>query len=125
MKLIIMGPILAVLLLSGVPVFADLVEEPNVPDDPVPIGGSDGTEERDTNQEGGTVDFKNGDKGCDNDHKNCQHVAKHNGNGNTIDGPVAGGVVDTMLKSLPPGCVIQGGPREDFSRLIWEISCPK
>jgi hypothetical protein len=122
MKLIIMGPILAVLLLSGVPVFADLVEEPNVPDDPVPIGGSGGTEERDTNQEGGTVDFKNGDKGCDNDHHNCQHVAKHNSNKDNNDRPMT-----KLINKLPDGCMVIKGPttveRVAGIRTTVEITC--
>jgi hypothetical protein len=57
----------------------DFVDEPNVPDESVPIGGSGGTEQRDTNHEGGTVDFNNGDKGCDNNHNNCQHVNHNRG----------------------------------------------
>src|SRR5438093_12855268 len=57
----------------------DFVDEPNVPDESVPIGGSGETEQRDTNHEGGTVDFNNGDKGCDNNHNNCQHVNHNSG----------------------------------------------
>jgi hypothetical protein len=33
----------------------------------------------DTEQEDSTVDFTNGDKGCDDNHQNCEHVAGQDG----------------------------------------------
>ena len=98
----------------------DFVDEPNVPDESVPIGGSGGTEQRDTNHEGETVDFNNGDKGCDNNHNNCQHVNHNSGSSSSLTS-----MTDKLTKSLPQGCVINNGPTIDLSRLVFEVSCPR
>jgi hypothetical protein len=118
--------ILATLLGStSVNVYAeeDFMNEEDAVDN-VPIGGSGGTETRDTDQEGGTVDFNNGDKGCDNDHHDCQHVAKHNENkksGNS-DTPMT-----KLINKLPNGCMVVKGPttteRVAGIRTTVEITC--
>lgn len=100
-----------------------LVEEPNVPDDSGNTPPTDGgTEQRDTDHEGGTVDFNNGDKGCDNDHHNCQHVAKHNSNKDNNDTPMT-----KLINKLPDGCMVTKGPttveRVAGIRTTVEITC--
>jgi hypothetical protein len=102
----------------------DFMNEEDAIDDPVPIGGSGGTETRDTQQEDSTVDFKNGDKGCDNNHQNCQHYAKHNSNSNNNnnDSPMT-----KLINGLPNGCMIVKEPttteRVAGFRTTIEITC--
>jgi hypothetical protein len=99
----------------------DFMNEEDAVDD-VPIGGSGGTQARDTDHEGGTVDFNNGDKGCDNDHHNCQHVANHGNNKNSNETPMI-----KLINSLSEKCMVVKGPttteRVAGIRTTVEITC--
>jgi hypothetical protein len=127
-KLSIITPITTLATLLGsfsVNVYADdFVDEPNVPDESVPIGGSGGTEARDTQSEGATsFDFNNGDKGCDTNHHNCQHVANHGNNKKSSNETP----MTKLINKLPNGCMVVKGPttteRVAGIRTTVEITC--
>jgi hypothetical protein len=129
----LLGPIILVTLAIFLGIFSsgrvfaqnsdDFLNEEDAHDD-VPIGGSGGTEQRDTNQEGGTVDFNNGDKGCDNDHQNCKHVANHGSNNQASNSDTP---MTKLINNLQNGCMVVKGPttteRVAGIRTTVEITC--
>lgn len=129
MQLILLGPILLLLLVSTVPrVLAQnsddfMNEEDAVDDHPsVPIGGSGGTEDRDTQSEGATsFDFNNGDKGCDTNHQHCKQVAHH---GSTSNNETS---MTKLINSLSDKCMVVKEPtsveRVAGIRTTVEITC--
>jgi hypothetical protein len=53
-----------------------------------------------------SFDFNNGDKGCDTNHHNCQHVANHGNNKKSSNETP----MTKLINKLPNGCMVVKGP---------------